>query len=120
MEPPPVPSHAYRLFTPAEWAAVQSAGAFTGTALDTRDGFIHLSLPTEVKHTCGHYFKGQALVLARVSLEGLRTRNDYVESRRAFFPHVLDLFIPVSAFGAPVTLTWDEAVAAHTGFPEGF
>ena len=118
---PPVPSHAYRLFTTTEWDAVVAAGAFTGTALDTRDGFIHLSLPSEVRSTCAAYFRGTTLVLARVALAGLRTRNDFVASRNAWFPHVLDLNIPLCAFELPPTaLPWSEAAAAHEGFPDGF
>jgi uncharacterized protein (DUF952 family) len=95
-----------------------TASAFTGTDLDSRDGFIHLSLPTEVRSTCAHYFKGVDLILARVDLGGLRIRNDWVEKRGAWFPHVLDLHIPIGCFSLPpAELVWDVSSSAHAGFP---
>lgn len=114
---PPTPPFAWRLFTPSEWAAVESTGAFSGTSLDTSDGFIHLSLLSEVRSTCAAYFAGAVLVVARVDLSGLRVRNDWVEKRRAFFPHVLDLHIPLEKFSQKATLVWDSATNAHVGLP---
>lgn len=114
---PAAPPFAWRLFTPSEWASVEATGAFTGTSLDTKDGFIHLSLLSEVRSTCAAYFVGSDLILARVDLSGLRVRNDWVEKRGAFFPHVLDLHIPLDKFSQTASLTWDEGTRAHVGLP---
>ena len=93
--PPPLPTHAWRLFEPREWDEVTFRGSFVGSPLDARDGYIHLSLGSEVRTTVARYFAAApALILARVSLARFIARGmvrmDFVASRAAFFPHVFD------------------------------
>ena len=51
--------YAYRLVSEAELQTIEAVGFFSGSSLDTRDGFIHLSLGSEVIETANRYFKGQ-------------------------------------------------------------
>jgi len=129
---PPLPDFAWRLFTPAEWAAVEAAGFFAGTALDAKDGYIHLSLGSEVRATVAAYFaSAPALVLCRVALAPFAARgalrHDWVASRGAFFPHV---FEPGAPPGAPPPRIPRDAFVARfdlapapgggfAGWPEG-
>jgi uncharacterized protein (DUF952 family) len=87
--------HAYRLVEPAEWAAAQASGLYTGTALDAKDAFMHLSLPGEVLTTARLYYGAHAgpLLVLQVDLQavpGARLRADWVAQRSAFFPHIVD------------------------------
>ena len=133
--PPPPPAHAWRLFSPDEWAAVEAAGAFAGSALDAKDGYIHLSLPSEVRATVAAYFAAAPrLVLAKVDLRDFAARGmlrmDYVASRAAFFPHVFDAArghdagpppgIPLAAFARPPAVLLARAGGGgFDGWPEG-
>src|SRR5262249_30624541 len=38
---------AYKVCSRAEWLAAEAQGAFTGSAVDARDGYIHLSTATQ-------------------------------------------------------------------------
>lgn len=78
------PSRAYRLVTQTEWEAIQRDGEYQGSALDTRDGYLHMSPASEVQITAERYFAGRAdLVLLVVDLPALgsHVRWDLVESR---------------------------------------
>lgn len=48
----------YKIFTEAEWMAFQETGQFSGSALDARDGFIHLSAKHQVAGVIERFFKG--------------------------------------------------------------
>lgn len=50
----------YRILPLAEWRAAQVAGAFSGSADDRRDGFIHLSTQQQVRETAARHYAGQA------------------------------------------------------------
>lgn len=55
----PLPSErlAYKILTSEEWHAAQSEGqGWSGTALDARDGFIHLSYAHQVPGVIQRYF----------------------------------------------------------------
>jgi uncharacterized protein (DUF952 family) len=53
------PAVGFRLVKADEWAATQAAGAFAGSGIDIRDGYIHMSVASEVKTTARVYFGGQ-------------------------------------------------------------
>jgi uncharacterized protein (DUF952 family) len=58
---------AYRLVSAAEWADAQAAGSYAGSALDLKDGYMHLSPPGEVRGTLDKYFAGrQDMVLLKI------------------------------------------------------
>jgi len=87
---------AYRLVEESEWADAQGKGFYPGTELDKKDNFMHLSLPSEVLTTARLYYSshpGPLLVLC-VDLSlvpGVQMRADWVDSRKAFFPHILNI-----------------------------
>lgn len=130
---PEVPLFAWRLFTPDEWQTAVDANAFSGTALDRKDGYIHLSLPEEVRKTVSTYFSSAPLlILAKISLLSFTnagmTRMDWVASRRAFFPHVFreavgtetpsPPSIPMASFVQPI-IELVNTGDGFSGWPEG-
>jgi len=116
--------YAYRIVEIKEWEAARDSGVYKGSSIDERDAFMHLSLPGEVLNTARIYYgdyPGKLLVL-KVDLKaipGAVLRCDWVESRRAFFPHIIGgdagYHIPVSAVQFVHTLTRDEK-GNWTGF----
>ncbi|MEY4250193.1 MAG: hypothetical protein RJA87_1826 [Pseudomonadota bacterium] len=56
----------YKLLSRAEWQTAQAAGAFTGSAVDLADGYIHFSTGAQAQETARRYFSGQSdlMVLA--------------------------------------------------------
>ena len=56
----------YKLMSQAEWQEAQAAGAFTGSAVDLADGYIHFSTGAQAQETARRYFCGQSdlMVLA--------------------------------------------------------
>jgi uncharacterized protein (DUF952 family) len=53
-----------KLLRAAEWAAFQANGVFAGSADDIRDGYIHMSAPSEVAATAAKWFAGEAGLMA--------------------------------------------------------
>jgi uncharacterized protein (DUF952 family) len=130
---PEVPLFAWRVFTPDEWQAAVDAGAFSGTALDRKDGYIHLSLPEEVRKTVTTYFSSApALILAKISIASFTaagmTRMDWVASRSAYFPHVFreatgtetpsPPSIPMASFVQPIIELTNTGHGFFSGWPE--
>lgn len=64
------PKFVYRVFRAAEWRAMTSAGYFLGSAIDSRDGYIHLSSRGQVLETIERHFDGDTNVLV-VEIETL-------------------------------------------------
>ena len=91
-------SIAYKIETRGAWAKAQSAGVYTGSALDVPDGFIHLSARDQVRATLTMWFKDQPdLILAKVDLTTLGETVVWEASRGgALFPHIYGS-IPISA-----------------------
>jgi uncharacterized protein (DUF952 family) len=80
----------YKICTAAEWHAAEHAGAYGGSAVDRRDGFIHFSTAEQVAETAARHFAGQRdLVLIAVDTEKLGDRLKWEPSRgEALFPHL--------------------------------
>jgi uncharacterized protein (DUF952 family) len=78
----------YKICTREEWRDAEAAGVFEGSAVDRRDGFIHLSTREQVEETARRHFAGQdGLVL--VALDGDQLDIRWEPSRGgALFPHV--------------------------------
>lgn len=79
----------YKILSAEEWQAAATRGLFEGSAVDHRDGFIHLSAAHQVRETAARHFAGRAgLVLAafpEAAVENLR----WEPSRGGdLFPHV--------------------------------
>ncbi len=83
-------SLAYKIETRSAWAKAQSAGVYTGSALDMTDGFIHLSALDQVRATLAMWFNGQPdLILATIDLTQLGDTVVWEASRDgALFPHI--------------------------------
>jgi uncharacterized protein (DUF952 family) len=83
-----LPPLVYKLVPDALWRASEAAGAFGGSPVDLRDGFIHFSTAQQVGETARRHFAGVAgLLLVAVSPEGLDLR--WEPSRGGdLFPHL--------------------------------
>jgi uncharacterized protein (DUF952 family) len=80
------------------WRAAEAAGAFRGSDVDMRDGFIHFSTAAQVAETAAKHFAGQhGLVLVAVDGEVLGPALKWERSRgNDLFPH-LYAALPLSA-----------------------
>ena len=88
----------YKICGAEEWAEAERAGVYRGSAVDTRDGYIHFSTATQVGETAAKHFAGQDdLVLIAVDAEALGANLKWEPSRGgALFPH-LYAELPASA-----------------------
>src|SRR3984957_19228570 len=80
---------AYKVLTADEWAAL-NADAFQGAPIDMADGFIHLSMASQLTETVDRHFSGQkGLVIAAIDLATLGDAVRWEPSRQGeLFPHV--------------------------------
>src|SRR5579883_852935 len=91
----------YKILARQEWESAQRLGAFTGSALDQRDGYIHFSTAAQVAETARLHFRGQAdLVVLEVDPSTLEDSLKWEPSRGgALFPHLYRP-LPVAAVRA--------------------
>jgi uncharacterized protein (DUF952 family) len=89
----------YKILTRAEWKRAEQHGAFEGSDLDRKDGFIHLSDEAQAGETLRLHFAGQAdLVKVGFEAEALGPALRWEPSRGgALFPH---LYAPLPAAAA--------------------
>jgi uncharacterized protein (DUF952 family) len=74
----------YKICPASAWREAERHGVYRGSADDSRDGFIHFSLPSQVAETAKKHFFGQTgLFLIEVDADALgdalrweRSRND--------------------------------------------
>lgn len=80
----------YKICTAAEWKAAERVGAYAGSAVDHRDGFIHFSTAAQAAETAAKHFADQAdLVLVCVDADALGAALKWEPSRGgALFPHL--------------------------------
>jgi uncharacterized protein (DUF952 family) len=99
----------YKICRAAEWEDALRDGAFRGSAVDVRDGYIHFSTAAQVAETAAKHFAGQAdLVLVAVDADGLGDKLTWEPSRGgALFPH-LYAELPVHAALWAKPLPWRE------------
>jgi uncharacterized protein (DUF952 family) len=88
----------YKICTAAEWREAERAGAYRGSIVDRRDGFIHFSTAAQAAETAARHFVGQRdLVLLTVDAEALGEHLKWEPSRGgALFPHLYGE-LPLSA-----------------------
>ena len=104
------PQTAYRIVTQSEWEQSLRCNVYRGSALDAKDGYMHLSAPGSVQETAKKYYSNytENLLLLEVELpnqagndcyakEGVKLQWDWVESRKAEFPHLYPSCLPVRA-----------------------
>jgi uncharacterized protein (DUF952 family) len=80
----------FKICRAAEWARAVRDGAFRGSAVDLRDGYIHFSTAAQVAETAARHFAGQTdLVLVAVDTAALGDSLKWEPSRGgALFPHL--------------------------------
>ena len=80
----------YKIVSRTEWTSAEAAGRFEGSALDRKDGYIHLSTAAQAGETARLHFHGQAdLLLLRLDAEGLGADLKWEPSRGGqLFPHL--------------------------------
>lgn len=80
----------YKILRAEEWAAMRSAGDLSGTPIDLRDGFIHLSSTAQAEATAALHFQGaHDLWLLAVPAMALGDALRWEPSRGgALFPHL--------------------------------
>ncbi len=80
----------YKICPADLWREAERIGAFHGSAVDRRDGFIHCSTGAQAAETAEKHFSGQRdLVLVAVDASLLGDRLRWEPSRGgALFPHL--------------------------------
>ncbi len=79
----------YKILPRAEWEKVTDA--YTGSADDQRDGFIHFSTREQLPGTLARHYAGQTgLMLLAVETEplGAALKWEHAPKRNADFPHL--------------------------------
>lgn len=90
----------YKILGQAEWDQAVAAGAFSGSAIDLADGYIHLSGAATAQETARLYFSGRDdLVLVAIPAEALGEALKWEASRGGtLFPHLYGA-LPVALAG---------------------
>jgi len=90
--PSTLPSHIYKLVTIEEWErAIEQGGSYQGSALDLKDGFMHLSSKEEVELSAKLYYSQlHEVLLLKVNNEKIAadTKWEFSQARNAHFPHL--------------------------------
>lgn len=81
---------AYKLVDRAEWVAALGQAAYAGSALDLKDGYIHLSTGAQLAETARRHYAGREdLVLVAVDLDRTGDALKWEPSRGGdLFPHL--------------------------------
>jgi uncharacterized protein (DUF952 family) len=80
----------YKILRRDEWQRAHAAGEFAGSAVDHRDGYIHMSTAAQAQETARLHFKGQSdLVVLEIEAESLGAGLRWEPSRGGqLFPHL--------------------------------
>jgi uncharacterized protein (DUF952 family) len=100
----------YKLLDAATWNTALAAGAFTGSPVDLRDGFIHFSDAAQAQETARLHFRhARDLVLLSVDAGRLGEALRWEPSRGgALFPHLFaDLPVEAVVEARPLELDAD-------------
>lgn len=95
----------FKILTRPEAATLLEARAFTGTALDRTDGFIHLSGRDQLEETLDRHFASQVdLVIAAIDETKISGSLRWERSRGgADFPHLYaDLTLEILEYLVPL------------------
>ncbi len=96
----------YKIVPAALWREAERSGAFPGSPVDQRDGFIHFSTAEQLADTALKHFAGQRdLLLVTVDAERLDLRWEQARGGQ-LFPHLygalpLSVVQSAEAFDAP-------------------
>jgi uncharacterized protein (DUF952 family) len=100
----------FKIVPASLWAAAQAAGEFTGSPVDTADGFIHFSTAAQAPETAARHFAGQPdLLLAAIDAANLGDGLRWEPSRGGdLFPHLYGILpLSVVAWVEPLPLGED-------------
>jgi uncharacterized protein (DUF952 family) len=100
----------YKICPAALWQEAVRGGKFSGSPVDLKDGFIHLSTAAQVRETAARHFAGQSdLVLVAFNAGTFGKSLRYEPSRGGdLFPHVYGSIDPATALSAePLPLDKD-------------
>lgn len=80
----------YKIFRPAEWAALHETGESAGAPVDIADGYVHFSTAQQVQATLQKHFADEGdLVLLAVDTEKLASDLRWEIARGdQLFPHL--------------------------------
>ena len=79
----------YKILSSAVWRDAVAKGAFEGSAVDLKDGFVHLSTAQQMRETAVRHFSGQdGLVLVSFREEDLANLKWEPSRGGDLFPHV--------------------------------
>ncbi|MGI9525340.1 MAG: DUF952 domain-containing protein [Hyphomicrobiaceae bacterium] len=79
----------YKMVSAGEWSAAVRVGSYEGSAVDRRDGFIHLSTSDQISETATKHFLGQEdLIIVAFATQSLGEQLRWEPSRGGqLFPH---------------------------------
>jgi uncharacterized protein (DUF952 family) len=108
----------YKIISRGEWQAAEAKGVFAGSALDLKDGYIHLSTGTQAQETARLHFVGQQdLVLVAIPEKSVAAHLKWEVSRGGkMFPHVYATVDPATVLWVK-PLSWN---GASHDFPKEF
>jgi uncharacterized protein (DUF952 family) len=88
----------FKIVAIEEWRAAEAAGTFEGSAIDRRDGYIHLSTAAQALETAAQWFADRGdLTLVAVDAAAIAPCLLWEPSRGgALFPHLYSS-LPMSA-----------------------
>jgi uncharacterized protein (DUF952 family) len=107
----------YKICERAAWLSAEQTGHYRGSAVDSRDGFIHFSSASQAAETAARHFAGQTdLMLVAVDADALGGALKWEPSRGGdLFPHLYaDLPVTAVLWAKPLA---DEVDGGRT-FPE--
>ena len=79
----------YKIMSADAWTDLERTGAFDGSPVDHRDGFIHLSAAHQVRETAAKHFAGQDNLML-VAIDQAKIEHLKWEPSRGgdLFPHI--------------------------------
>ncbi len=88
----------YKICPADLWREAERRGAFAGSAIDLRDGFIHFSTAVQVVETAARHFAGRSdLILVAVDSSRIEANLRWEPSRGGMpFPHLYAM-LPLDA-----------------------
>lgn len=104
----------YKILGAGEWAAALERGAFEGSDVDIKDGYIHFSTGAQLGQTAAKWFRDQAdLVILEVEATDLADLRFEPARGGELFPHLYGVLpadlvravhpAPLGDDGAPIT-----------------
>ena len=80
----------FKIVHAEEWKAAQEAGVYTGSADDKRDGFIHLSIASQLAGTLSrHFAQATGLMLIALDADSLGGKLKWeANGKGESFPHL--------------------------------